>query len=193
MAFCPVQRNVPILTPEQLQIFYYVSGGLLIIFGLFIGFQGRNFYFIFVFLVGFIKSFILLLYIYYYFMLDADTPVWLLTSTVSLIALLSYVVGMLGMHFIKMGAAYLTAFGLSLVSYLAALALLNYNLNSYLYLALVFLAWIPGFMIGFYIFNHSIVLSTSLMGSYCITRGVSMYIGYFPNEITVFDAVWARQ
>jgi hypothetical protein len=41
----------------------------------------------------------------------------------------------------------------------------------------------------FVTYNHAIILSTSLVGSYFFVRGISLYAGGFPDEIIIIKAM----
>ena len=41
-------------------------------------------------------------------------------------------------------------------------------------------------LLTFVIYNHVIILTTAFMGAYLFWRGISMYLGGFPNE---FDLI----
>jgi hypothetical protein len=68
-AFCPIQFNTLTLNPQLEKIARYVFATLLVVFGLFIGLAGRKFYTLFVFLLGFVNTQILFMWIYYSFVL----------------------------------------------------------------------------------------------------------------------------
>ena len=46
-------------------------------------------------------------------------------------------------------------------------------------------------LLTFVIYNHVIILTTSFMGAYLFWRGISMYLGGFPNEFNLIDQVAA--
>jgi energy-converting hydrogenase Eha subunit E len=41
----------------------------------------------------------------------------------------------------------------------------------------------------FIAYNHAIILSTSLIGSYFFVRGISLYAGGYPNEFTLMKQI----
>ena len=41
--------------------------------------------------------------------------------------------------------------------------------------------------IAFFFKKFIVIFATSLIGSYCIVRGISLFAGKFPDEITVID------
>jgi len=41
-------------------------------------------------------------------------------------------------------------------------------------------------ILAFTIFEHIVIITTSLIGSYLFVRGLSVFIGGFPNEMTIY-------
>jgi Domain of unknown function (DUF4203) len=130
------------------------------------------------------------MWIYYSYVLDSNTPVWLMSSVVICCAFLSYVVGMLGVNFIKAGVSILSCLGAFIFCYILVLALpiFKHTIFYPLFMALISL---PGLGAGFFLPSESLIVSTSLIGSFCIARGVSIYTGYFPNELSTYKTFLA--
>jgi hypothetical protein len=117
--------------------------------------------------------------------------VWLMSAVVVCSALVSYVVGMLLVSFIKVGAAVLTGFGALVfcVYLIMALPIFNYTIIYPLFIASFV---IPGCIMALLAFNKSLIVSTALIGSFCIARGVSVFTGYFPDELSTYNAVISK-
>lgn len=43
--------------------------------------------------------------------------------------------------------------------------------------------------LSFYIYDHILIGSTSLIGSYAFIRGISLYAGGYPNEFTIAELI----
>lgn len=43
--------------------------------------------------------------------------------------------------------------------------------------------------LSFVIFDHILIISTSLIGSYAFVRGISFYAGKYPNEFTLAELI----
>lgn len=43
--------------------------------------------------------------------------------------------------------------------------------------------------LSFFIFDHILIGSTSLIGAYALVRGISLYAGGYPNEFTLADMI----
>ena len=181
-AFCPIQLNPLTLDQKYKQIALYVVAVTLIAFGLFIGLMGRKFYYVFVFLLGFINTEIILMWMYYSYVLDSNTPVWLMSAVVVCSAFVSYVVGMLGVNFIKLGAAILSGFGAFVFCVYLIMALPIFK-RTLIYPFIIAGFVFPGSFAALIAFNESLVISTALIGSFCIARGITIFTGYFPDEI----------
>lgn len=77
----------------------------------------------------------------------------------------------------------------------AVCGLLLYNLFLH-YIAGSVLLWIvvgalfvTGGIIALCLEDHAIIIGTSVLGSYLIVRGLSLVIGGYPNEFTVYDEI----
>ena len=164
---------------------------LLVVFGFFIGLAGRKFYTLFVFLLGFVNIQILLMWMYYAFVLQSSTPVWLMSAVVLCGALVSYVVGMLLVSFIYIGAAVLTGFGALVFCIYLVMALPIFN-HTIIYPFFIASFIISGCIMALLAFNKSLIASTALIGSFCIARGISVFSGYFPDELSTYKAVISK-
>ena len=128
---------------------------------------------------------------YYAYVLDSSTPVWLMSSVVVCSSLVSYVAGMLLVSFIYIGAAIFTGFGAFVFCIYLIMALPIFN-RTIIYPFFIASFIIPGSMVAYMAFNKSMIFSTALIGSFCITRGISIFAGYFPNELSTYNAVMTK-
>ena len=148
--------------------------------------MGRKYYFLFLFLTGYIAAQILLMWLYYKYFLRSDKPVWLISSIILLSAMLSIVVGMICASLRKAGVAALSGLGSSVFCYVLVIALPVFK-YSFLYPFFIALFSLPGLVSGFLLLNESLVLGTSFIGSFCVARGVSLFTGHFPDETATFE------
>lgn len=42
---------------------------------------------------------------------------------------------------------------------------------------------------SFFIFDHALIISTTIVGSYAFVRGISLYAGRYPNEFTLVELI----
>lgn len=131
------------------------------------------------------------MWLYYSYVLDSNTPVWLMSSVIVCCAFLSYVVGMLSVNFIKVGAAFLCGFGSMLfcIYLIMALPIFEYKFPKLIYPFLIAALILPGFFAAFALFNHSLIISTSYIGSICFARGILIFNGNFPHELSIYEAI----
>ena len=108
-----------------------------------------------------------------------------MSSVVVCSAFISYVVGMLGVNFIKAGAAILCGFGALLVCIYLIMALPKFK-RILIYPFFIAMFVVPSSISALVLFNESLVISTALIGSFSIARGVSIFTGYFPDEISIY-------
>lgn len=112
-----------------------------------------------------------------------------MSSVVVCSAFISYVVGMLGVNFIKAGAAILSGFGALVFCIYLIMALPKFK-RTLIYPFFIAMLVVPGSISALVAFNESLVISTAIIGSFSIARGVSIFTGYFPNEITTYTAIF---
>jgi hypothetical protein len=101
--------------------------------------------------------------------------------------------------FIGLLLAYLTRFGIAVLAAWGGVTVALMLYSSFLYqwdndkrvlfwLFVVAVGVATG-LIGFALFNHAIIISTSLIGSYLIIRGISLFAGGFPNEALIIEQI----
>ena len=66
---------------------------------------------------------------------------------------------------------------------------LHYIAGSVLLWVVVGALFITGGVIALCLEDHAIIIGTSVLGSYLIVRGLSLVIGEYPNEFTVYDEI----
>lgn len=44
-------------------------------------------------------------------------------------------------------------------------------------------------VMSFFIFDHALIISTAIVGSYGFVRGISLYAGRYPNEFTLVELI----
>jgi len=108
-----------------------------------------------------------------------------------ILAILSAVtVGYLLKKFLMVGLCILAAvagFMLGLMTY--NLLFVGWLKSSILLASLTF---IPAFLGAYYAYKHGdtiVILVTSLIGAYLTVRGVSMFFGGFPNEVSLYQEI----
>ena len=111
---------------------------------------------------------------------------WIVIICTILVGLL---VGFFAMKLEKIGACLLAGWGgfccgvllNETVLYYATSVALSWSINVACALVAAILAW--------FLFNHAIIISTALIGSYFTMRGVGLYAGGFPNEYVLMEMI----
>ncbi len=120
-----------------------------------------------------------------------DTLAWIEWFTFIGCLLVGCLVGLILAKLSKLGVAVLAGWGgfcLSLILYNAFI----YKLDNHK--SLVFWSFCIIFAVGFglltlFIFDHIIIISSSIIGAYAVMRGISMYAGGFPDEIDLVQYI----
>ena len=163
----------------------YLWGAAFILLGLFLGLLGRKLWVAAIFIITAFITMGAILLLFYTTFLRANTSDWVGWAVLGGSAVCGLVLGFFMTKLQRLGAAIIAAIG----GYVLGL-LLN---ETVLYLAnsdVVF--WVVSIGCAavaaglvFVAYNHAIILSTSLIGSYLFVRGISLYAGGFPNEYTL--------
>lgn len=173
----------------------YILSPLAIIFGLVVALAGRKFFPWTISIIGFTlgTSITVLLFAMFDILESVKTHDSASEETVGF-AILTYTISLttgifMGYIILKMlhiGAAILGAFGGFFVG-VAAYNLLFFFAKSEILLTTlsIFGSMIMAFL-SFRYYDDIVIFSTSFVGTYSFTRGISLFIGNFPNEITFF-------
>ena len=176
---CPVFTYNPLI--KFISRYEWFFGGVFIILGIILAFFGRTLFPYAMFIFGsFITSggILLLCYVTY---LQRDQKAYVIWFTFIMAVVCGLVMGYLCAKFERLGAAAITGWGGYICSLFLNAAI--HNQDS------VILSW--SITIGFVLLcgistlcylNESIILSTSMVGSYFFIRGISFYANGFPNE-----------
>jgi hypothetical protein len=157
--------------------------------GLFLTFLGRKIFNVAIFIVAAIVVSGLILIIFYSTFLADNTATWLSWLVVSLAIVVGIVCGYLATKVEKIGGALLAGWGgfclgvviNETVLYLAHSTALFWCVN--IGLAVLFA------IIGFLLFNQSVIIATSFIGAYMTMRGIGIMAGGFPNEYVLINQI----
>jgi hypothetical protein len=157
--------------------------------GLFLTFLGRKIFNVAIFIVGTIVVSGLILIIFYSTFLADNTATWLSWLVVSLALVVGIVCGYLATKVEKIGGALLAGWGgfclgvvlNETVLYLVESSALFWCVNCGL--ALIF------GILGYVLFNQSVIVATSFIGAYMTMRGIGIMAGGFPNEYVLINQI----
>lgn len=115
--------------------------------------------------------------------------------TFGICAAIGVFVGLILAKMVKVGTAVLTAWGgvcLAMMLYAAFVYKLDNDSKIVFYIFLILMG--ASFaVLGYYAFNHAVIISTAIIGSYAFIRGISMYAGGFPNEFQLVQMIKSGQ
>lgn len=168
----------------------FLCGSLIIMLGIFLAFFGIKFIFVTKLVAGILgTAFILVFLIFSYINVQYSSfEFWLI---IGISALVGIVVGYLLAKFDKVPIMLLGGFSGYLLSsfvYQLFLKYINTNPNVVYWLTLISCIVILA-VLGYFLSNHVIVISTSWIGGYAIVRGVSLMAGGFPDERQLIDLI----
>lgn len=166
-------------------------GAFVIVGGFFIGIFGKPF-FKFVICVGvtFGVTGILTLLLFTLFF-NMYTPNWLGWLVLVLSGLVGCCLGVILAKLARLGVAVVAAFGgfsLGLIIYAAFLYKADNDKQVLYWCFNIGMALVFG-LLSLWLFDHMIIVSTSIVGSYLFIRGISLYAGHFPGEVSLIDDI----
>lgn len=169
----------------------YLFGAVMIVFGIFVGFLGKKLVKPTIFLVG--TSAFVILSAWFIFTLaftrdSSETIEWVVFGVCCLVGIF---IGLLLAYLSRLGTAVLTAWGgvcLALMLYTSFVYKID-NSSQVVYWVFLVLMGIVFGLLGYFLYNHAVILSTSIIGSYMVIRGISMYAGHFPNEQIILERI----
>jgi uncharacterized membrane protein HdeD (DUF308 family) len=167
----------------------YVFGAVLIIVGIFVGLFGKPLFKPTICIVGTLVFVVLSTLFIFSVFFNRSTANWVGWVVFAVCLLLGGIVGLILAKLSRLGVGVLAGWGgfcLGLITY-----------NAFMYKAdngkkIVFWIWclsiaIVAGVLSIFLFNHALIIATSLVGSYAFVRGISMYAGGFPNEMELVE------
>eukprot|EP00347_Sterkiella_histriomuscorum_P009292 403341764 len=172
----------------------YILGPLAIVFGLMVAFAGRKFFPWTIAVIGcLIGGGITILLFSMSDILDSikssqseETSGLELAMTITVAVIIGVFVGFILQKMLNIGAAILGAVGGFFIGVAAYNLLFFYLKSQFLLTAMSVLGSITMAFLSFRQYDNIVIFGTAFVGSYSFTRGVSLFIGNFPNEIQFF-------
>jgi LPXTG-motif cell wall-anchored protein len=166
----------------------YLWGALLIVLGIFLCFFGNKFINVVLFLVVFMSVTLVggsLFFQYALFKVKAEWAKWLSLAGIVLVAIgLAFLV----MKKRKYGIGLIAAWGGVMLGFVIT-SLFVMKLPGWAFYLILILMAIICFFIAIKIEKMVIIITTAFMGAYAIVRGVSLYAGGFPSEISLHEEI----
>lgn len=137
------------------------------------------------FIIGILTTVAGVALLFYTTFLSQDTQEWVFWVVLACAILGGLIVGYLLARFIKVGAAILAGWGGFTCGLLLNEAVL-YRVESEVlfWCTCSILALIAAFL-SYKFFEHAIIISTAILGSYFLIRGISFYAGHYYNEFQI--------
>jgi len=176
--------------------YWWLFGALLMIVGFFVGFFGKPLFKPTICIVGSLV-FIVLSSIFFFSVIfngevQSETWMWV---TFALCCLVGFIVGILLAKLSRVGVAVLAAWGgvcLGLICYNAFFHYMDGEKHIAFWIVIILFAIATG-AISFKFFKPMLIVSTALIGSYSMIRGLSLYAGGFPPEMQIVQLIQAGQ
>lgn len=162
---------------------------IFLVVGFIVCFLGRTLFKPVIFIAGVLLSVSLVWIIFYSTFLNENTKSWVGWVVLSSSILLGLIIGCLFVKVVKLGAFIVAAWG----GY--CLALLMYNSFMYFMHSNVgFWCWTIGValicgLLALKFFDHILILSTALAGSFLAINGIGLVAGRYQNPFTIADEI----
>lgn len=160
-------------------------GTILVILGIILGFFGKKLFKIAICLTSSLAiTCVLSLMVFTIFFSRNSSPTneWIVFAVCAGVGIC---LGLMLALFFKFGIFIVGAWGgfcIGMIMYNAFMYKLDHNGNLFFWVTTLTLAIICG-LIAIKLFNHTLILGTSVVGAYALVRGLSMFIGGFPDEM----------
>ena len=169
----------------------YLFGAIMIGLGVTVAFLGKKLVKPTICMVG-TSAFILLSSLFIFTLAftkeSSDTIEWVVFGVCCLVGVL---VGLVLAYLSRLGGAVLAAWGgvcLALMLYTSFVYKIDNSSRVAFWVFVVLMGAAFG-VLGFLLFNHAIIISTAIIGSYAFMRGISLYAGGYPNEMMIIELI----
>lgn len=167
----------------------YYFGAFFIVIGFLLCFFGRRMIKPSVCIAGFLTTIFATLLFFYTIWLNQSTDIaefWYFLGGSALVGIL---IGLLLAKFVKVGAAILAGWGGFAGGLILYETILFRAGQDWLFWVSCAICAGVAAVLTFFFFDHIVIISTVLIGSYALIRGVSMYAGHYYNEFTMAKMV----
>lgn len=134
------------------------------------------------FIIGVLTTFAAVALVFYASFLSQNTEDWVFWVVLAVCVVAGIFVGYLLAKFVKFGAAILAGWGGFVCGLLLNEAVLYRAEAEWLFWVSCILLALIGAVLAFKFFEHAIIISSGIIGSYLLIRGISFYAGHYYNE-----------
>ena len=174
---------------EFLEKYQEIWGAIFILGGIFLCFFGRKLFAVAIFMIcAFATTFLILLFFYALFLED-DTADWVGWTVLISAGIVGLIVGVIMIKLQRVGAAILAGWGGFMLGLLINETVLYKAKSEALFWCVGIAVAIVFALLTFIIYNHVLINATAFMGAYFFWRGISLYLGGFPNEFELIKQV----
>jgi len=160
--------------------------------GFYLNFYGEKYMSMTLFIFGSLATFCCLLFTFYIIILPSYVPNYVHYILVIACAGFSLIIGLFAAMWVKLGLFIVGGW----IGGLGGMALFqsaivpifaggNASTKSLLYYTITFCVIIGG-IVTLYLFNHAVIIGSSICGAYALVRGLSVFIGGYPNEVLIY-------
>jgi len=169
---------------------------MLIVLGFYLNFYGEKYMSMTLFIAGSLATMGCLLYVFYMVILPTYVPTYVHYVLVVACAGFSLIVGFFAAMWVKLGLFIVGGWigsmgGMILFNSLIAPQFGSSSSTKTLLTYTIVICVIIGGIITMYLFNHAIIVGSSVCGAYALVRGLSVFIGGYPNEILIYTELEA--
>jgi len=184
---CPVTSINAIWT--FLERYKYLWGAIFIAVGFFLCLFGRKMFKPTIFILGMGAFVFISMLVFYSAFFSSNTESYVGWIVLAVSVVVGIIVGLILAKLSRLGVAVLASWGgacLALLLWSAFLYKINNQVVFWVFLVLFALVFAS---LSCCMFDHILIISTSLVGAYGFVRGISMYAGGYPNEFTLVDLI----
>lgn len=188
-SMCPIY-SINALT-VFLKKYYWLFGSLLMLVGLFLTFLGRKLFIFTVFIIGVALTVFLIMIVFYTTFLKSSTAVWIGWTVLGASIVVGFGIGFLCTIFLRVSGAATASYGGFMLGVLINDSWLYIYHSSALFWCITIGFAIAFFIVAFIFFNQVVIISTSLIGSYFVMRGISALVDkdQFPPAFHLIEMV----
>ena len=162
---------------------------VLIVVGVFLNILGYRIFIVTLFLTGVLVTMIGVCLVFYLFVLNKDTKTYVGWIILGCSFLVGLIVGFLLAKYRKIGVFFIACAAGACLGLVLNNAIVRYSQSQALFWIIIAACGIALGIVSCFLFVLIAVLSTSFAGSYIAVRGASLFIGGFPNELTVIEQI----
>jgi hypothetical protein len=169
----------------------FVFGGFLIAMGIVVGLFGKPLFKPTICLVGALVFLVVASLFIFSLFFTRITPNWVGWIVFSIALFIGSIVGLILAKLSRLGVAVLAGWGgfcLGMILYASFLYKLDGDKQIFYWVFNISLGVIAGIM-SIFLFDHAIVISTSIIGTYAFIRGISFYAGGYPSEFELIQII----